>query len=573
MSRRATRPKPATRRGRLSDAQVVARIDAFEKPPGHPQRTVFRQMPDSRHIHELKSLFNKSGVLLYLERRFRRSGPKSRLKILTLLIAWFYVAGENNNYWRSNMARFLASLHPQDAVDLGVQPPDVVLKPISYSVVCKQSERIEKGLREGWIDETDGTRCDLRWFATRLLRASVPPPIAHQVEAVAMDATDIASWARRFKNPDAQGRHGRDPDATLSHRSGNSEHSKGFFYGYFLTPCIAVKRRIVTGNHKKAKFGDDVPAYVVSMILDTAGASVANTGHDAVMDALDLCPNISDVAVDRGYSQLGPTFNRAMHGMGIHVTMDYKQTALKVAKPVRLGPSRYPAFEHAGTFLHAYTPPEWRVPPEGFNDEQLQEFYAERAKRYALIVHAHLDGGAKRFRSPVHDGRLNIDPDRRTGLNGRPLHPPPTDLHEIFGDVPHEIFLQGLISVPVEQLDHHQMPLPGTPPQVESYNRRPNSENIFSQVKEASGLSKKQNRTMGIAGRYIACAARLIWNNLKITRNSEAEFKAEKRARRTANKTQPEAYTAEGPDDSTQPTSSDSADDKPDSPARPPPPT
>ena len=211
----------------------------------------------------------------------------------------------------------------------------------------------------------------LRWFTTKLIWASVPPRIARQIEAVAMDATDVPSWAK-WRRPDEQSRHGLDPDATRSHRSANSERESGLFYGYFLTPCIAVKARRRTRSTKKAKFGDDVPAYVVSMIFRTAAASVADSGLDAMEEALKLCPNISEVVADRGYTQLGPTFNRGIHRKNIDITMDYKKPWLTSAKPVGLGPSKYPAFFHAGTFLHAFTPPNWRVPPAGLQGDEAQ---------------------------------------------------------------------------------------------------------------------------------------------------------------------------------------------------------
>ena len=571
MSRRRPASKQQMRLGKLTREEKSDRVDAYEEPPGHPQGTVHRMMPDSRHIRELRMLFEAAGVLPYLERRLRRSGPESRLTVLALLIALFYVAGEWNTYWRTYVACFFASLPPQDAVDLGVQPLDSLLKPVSYDVVCTQARRLEEALSEGWTDE-DGTDCNLRWFTASLIEASVPPRIARQIEAVAMDATDVPSWAK-WRRPDEQGRHGLDPDATRSHRSANSERESGLFYGYFLTPCIAVKARRRTRSTKKAKFGDDVPAYAVSMIFRTAAASVADSGLDAMGEALKLCPNISEVVADRGYTQLGPTFNRDIHRINIDITMDYKAPMLTSAKPVRLGPSKYPAFFHAGTFLHAFTPPNWRVPPAGLKGNKLKEFYTERAKRFGLVANQNLPDGAKQFSSPVRDGRLNIDPDRRSALGGQPLYLPPPDLNEIFGDVPDEIFHQGLINATVEELDYHQSPPFGTPIHDQCYGRRNPSENIFSQTKDANGLSKKLNRTMGIAPRHIMCLARCIWYNLKRTRQSEKKLKDEKRKRRAANKTRPKTHTPERQNNPDHPESSQTHSETPDSPARPPPPT
>ena len=571
MSRRRAPAESPVEAGQLSSDEVQARFDAYKEPAGHPQGTVFRLMPDSRHIRELKDLFDGAGVVPYLERKLRASGSDSRLTVLALLVAMFYVAGEWGSYWRTHMSCFLASLHPQDAVDLGIQTLGVLLKPISYSVVCKQAKRLENALREGWTDE-DGTHCNLRWFNKCIIEASVPPDIASQVQAVAMDATDIPSW-NNGTQADEHGRHGLDPDASPSHRSGNSERPSSGFHGYFLTVCIAVKTWRMTRSDTQLAFGPSVPAYAVSMMLETAGAGVAQTGSGAMDEACEHCPNINKSITDRGYSQLGPTFNRYIHGKGIEIVMDYKSTMLESAKPVRLGPSNYPAFFHAGTFLHAYTPPNWRIPPPGLKGKELKKFYSERAKRFGLTVNKNLPDGGKQFSSPVRGGRLNIDPDRRTAVHGQPFHLPPADLKEIFGSVPDEIFHQELINVPVEQLDYHQTIPWGTPLHKQVYGKRNPSENSFSQTKEEYALHKKTNRVSGIASRNIMCLARLAWYNLRISRKIEASTKAEKQARRAANKTRPKTHAAARPDDSAQQPSSEPANGDPDSPARPPPPT
>ena len=133
------------------------------------------------------------------------------------------------------------------------------------------------------------------------------------------------------------------------------------------------------------------------------------------------------------------------------------------------------------------------------------------------------------------------------------MYLPPADLNEIFGDVPDKIFYQGLISATVEQLDYYQSPPFGTPIHDQCYGRRNPSENIFSQIKDTNGLSKKLNRIMGIAPRHIMCLARCIWYNLKRTRQSEEKLEAQKRERRDANKTRPKTQTPERQNDSDRP--------------------
>ncbi|MYA26297.1 MAG: hypothetical protein F4091_13100 [Acidimicrobiales bacterium] len=164
-------------------------------------------------------------------------------------------------------------------------------------------------------------------------------------------------------------------------------------------------------------------------------------------------------------------------------------------------------------------------------------------------------------------------PSGRGGPKGQPLHPPPADLTRIFKDLPRELLHQGLITAAVENLDYYQWPPWGTPLHDQVYGQRNPSENIFSQIKDENGLSKKVNRIMGSAARHIMCLARCVSYNLKLTRKSEEELKAQKQARRAAKKSHPATDIPEPRQDAGQPTSSPPAGEAPDSPARPPPPT
>ncbi|WP_419917249.1 hypothetical protein [Candidatus Poriferisodalis sp.] len=225
--------------------------------------------------------------------------------------------------------------------------------------------------------------------------------------------------------------------------------------------------------------------------------------------------------------------------------------------------------------INACTPRSWRKPPPGLKGDELQQFYTERAERFALRVHEHIEGGAKRLSSPTRDGRLNIDPDQNAGPSQQPLYPPPADLTSIFKNLPQGILHQGIITAVVEDLDYFQWPPWGTPLHDQVYGQRNPAENIFAQIKDENGLSKKVNRIMGIAARHIMCLAQAVWYNLKLTRNGEAQLEAEltaaKQARRAANKTQPTNNTPQQQPDTDQPASSPPTGEAPDFRARPPP--
>ncbi|WP_419945027.1 hypothetical protein [Candidatus Poriferisodalis sp.] len=330
---------------------------------------------------------------------------------------------------------------------------------------------------------------------------------------------------------------GRDPDAGAGHRNKSGDHEEGIFYGSHVTLAVATKARRVTGNRKKAKFGQDENAYVVGADLSAAGTSAATVGVHAAVSAREVCPNACDATADIGFTQLRPTFNRTMHEMDFHVTMDIKPMYLEAARPVKIGPHGYPAFIHGGALLVAFTPKNMRVPAPDLSDEELFDFY-ERRKPFELIAVQHFDNGDKQFVSPIHRGHLNVDPNKRTGARGQPLYPRPADFEEHFGEIPDDVIYQRFITVGVEHLDDFQLPPHGTRAQDESYGRRQQSENAIGQIKEDYGLSPKKCRIIGDGGRTIAAISRVVWYNLNITRKA----KNEKQARRADNAAKPKTH-------------------------------
>ena len=567
-------PQPA----QLRAEEIARRLALRSAPPDIPNRTMKLAMPDSEHISELIEMFKRSGVLPYLRRRFRpKRGKHSRLPTLALLVGMFYCGGEWNTYWRLNLAKFFASLHPNDAVRLGIHSIEQLFAPLTYTIVCKQAARLERGLHAGWVDE-DGTHCNLKWLTQSVLRGTVPSEDLSRVYSVALDTTDVPTRAKRrlWKDDDeplseeeivklnepvrplkggkprrftrttnlighrrTNGKRilSKDIDAGCGHRNRGGDHEEGNFFGSHLTVAIAVKNRKLTGSRKRIKFGPDIAGYAVGMDFCPAGTSASKTGIATFKSARRLCPGIDDIVVDRGFSQLGPTFNAAMHRFGSHVTMDVKKPDIATAKPVRLGPSGYPAFVHAGTFLHAFTPRQHRVPAGGLSKKQREKFYADREK-FALTVNQRLPNGAVQFESPIHKGSFNIDPNKTTGAKQKTVYPAPNDFHAHFGKVPDEILHQRYISVTAKELHYHQEPHFGTPPQKQSYGRRQPSENVFSQLKQAAGLNNKLCLTVNPGARHISALARVVWYNLALA----LKAKQEKQARRSADKAQPKKY-------------------------------
>ena len=597
MSRRqpALRHSSAPAPDQLAPEEVARRLDTSELPHDVRRHHVKLHAADSGHIAELEEVLIRSGVLPYIRRRFKpKGGSTSKLPDESLLMGALYVAGEWNSYLRTELTGFFAGLKPQDAVDWGIQPLDGLREPITYNTVRKRADLIEKALCEGWVDETDGTVCDLQWLFDSLIAASVPDEVTWRTASVASDTTDYQSWsqpphARRVVeaavaegdiaelNKTIRLRRGakrrgfkrtngligqrrsdggiilsRTPGASWGHRNAASGHAEDIFFGSHVTIAVAVKYRKVTGSQKKAKFGPRMPPYIVAVDSSPAGVNPADAGIRTFVRARKLCTHTDDAVVDRGFSQLRDTFNRELHKMGVHVTMDHRSDWLKTARPVKLGPSGYPAIVHAGTILHACTPKKWRVPSEGLTEEELENFYVYR-ERFTLTVNRHFPNGDKQFESPIHRGDFTIGPAESPASTGRALYPKPDDFDTLFPGIPKELLRQPYIMVTAEELDDYQQPHFGTPPQNQSYGRRLPSENGFAILKENNGLTNKTCRAANDGARAISVIARIVRTNLNLTHKQRQEAQeaeqAAKKSRRTHNATQPKTYEPRQPDD------------------------
>lgn len=600
-------PPPA----QLEREEIARRIEEHKLPDDVLFSDVKLEMADRERLAEYADVASDAGVLPYLVRRRRpRGGTESRLSVGTLVPCTLYLTGERNTNLRTELTTLLAALHPQDAVDFGTQLIEALTDPIPYTTVGKQSRGLEYDLLEGWVDETDGTVCNLEWFLDAITRASLPPDVALWTEAIAVDPTDFPSAAnprasrskieaateddlaefnepvrprkgakrRQFKRtngiigqrrPDGRVILSGTPGADWGYRSAASGHEEGKFFGNHVTVAVATRYRRPTRSRKRAKLGPPVPRYIVAWNIRPAGSNVADICLDVVDKALEPCPNVDDIIVDLGISQMRETFNREMHKRGKHVTMQQKSDMLEAARPALLGPSKYPAFVHGGTILHICTPKHLRVPAEGLTEKELQEFYNER-ERFALTVNQHLPNGDKQFESPIHRGRFAIDPAQLTGTTGKTLYPVPDDISALFPDIPEDVLYQRYVTVYAEELDDFQQPHHGTTPQVQSYGRRNQGENGIKGLKEDNGLTNKTCRAPNDAARAIAVLGRVVWHNLNITRKLKREERDAKRARRVGNRARPKTYE---PTESCSPEPSTQPEDDTDDPSASQPPT
>ena len=161
-------------------------------------------------------LIRESGVVAPLEARLnglvantserrllgQRPGQRSRVTVTMMLLAILLCALCERSYRRTDLSRVFAGLHVDVARFVGLIDADGNLVVGHYKTVLRQVRRMESVLRDGWtVVEHDGTPAekrtvyDMRWFVRSLIRASIPEHVLEDVRHVAVDSTNINSWA------------------------------------------------------------------------------------------------------------------------------------------------------------------------------------------------------------------------------------------------------------------------------------------------------------------------------------------------------------------------------------------
>ena len=180
---------------------------------------------------------------------------------------------------------------------------------------------------------------------------------------------------------------GKDPDMRAGWASATKKRRAHFFVGYDLH-IVVLCRSIDWQATRAATRSARRSLYVVAMIMVPAGTNPGPAGHDAVMKAREIAPNINEVIADRAYTVKRDSFLRPLHKEKINVVMDYPKTMIYKADPITLGKRKQPAISNCGTIMPTwvkvdqYTLPEdlrSRYPAEP-DKEQRKELTREQRK-------------------------------------------------------------------------------------------------------------------------------------------------------------------------------------------------
>ena len=541
---------------------TLQELQAWEQnrklPRDHPNKAAEPIISSKELGLRMIGVVDRTAVVPYLDAEMQGTrGPKRRLTVKALQVCNLITAYmQSKSYRRVDVVAVLYGLHPVVAQQLGLVDKKRRMKYISYNSLTDLAGKIEKSLHEGWMHGI--LRCDMEWFAHRMLRASVPRTIRRKARAAIIDSSPVKCWARTLHynkqadlakdayalhrklvldnphleepearrealaraalkaglkvGPDGRIIRGTDIDARVGYASATLQQKAHFFVGYELTIVVAAPYIEWQGQPTNFQRGPYIPNYILAMDLTPAGTNPGPIGTRAVLKARRLAPKITEVIADRAYTVKGKNFVQPLHKRGLNVVGDYPKNKITNPHSHSLGIRHRPVTMHCGTFLHTSTPDNQVVPPawrrRKGNEKALEDWYNKRFEIYAYRSSGPTTTtkkrGGRNFKSPVAANHLNLPTSRPTSYKAPLLDGPNVPSHN------------GKVSALLENLDQWQEHPYGTTVWKKSYDRRPAVEPVFGRIKSGKGLGGEACKALGHAPNMMAAIAAVVVYNLKL---------------------------------------------------------
>lgn len=456
--------------------------------PRAPVRPTADEPTSQQNIDDARALVRRSGVARKLAPYTdRERGRPAEIPVEALLVVMTLNGFRRGHYaWVTKLAELFNTLTDGQRRALGVGHtrkghwrkwnPD-----LAYDRVWSAWERLCRTLDGGH----DGI--DIKWFRKAFVRASIPPGVKLP-KAVAVDATDMPTWAAaacktesvdlkgaeglpeglgeqqdgdkpagggkaakilrrgassaardaskkvarpRDYNADGRPLYTKDPDALAGYRSAANARNAGKFLGYHLHAVTVVPdfySRDGAEDHHYLQRTHEFPHLVLDFTLVGANTHPAKSIVPELLSLkADGVADLTEVVWDRGYSQLDPaTWLWPLQVAGIEPTY-------MLVKSQR---GHHP-FVHGdallidGILYHRLMPPElWNMPGPPNGDADSPESIAHRARadlraRWRLRRDQRPDAeGFTRWKCPFCAGSLRTD--RRGFTKNR--RPPSTSI-------------------------------------------------------------------------------------------------------------------------------------------------
>ena len=390
--KRAFSPEEIKAAGRAnpekSKQPKAARRRRDRLPDDYPGIRAVRIRISTSNIKRALRSFKKSGVLPYFQERLgEHPGYASQLPPKALLTAMLIAAELNSSYRRTEITAVLSSLSAKAAGMLGLFSAGIKNAAPSYNVVVDQCQRVEAALEMGWT-ASDGTRCDMQWFITSLIEASVPREVAKAVAAIAIDATAAATWAatRQYAvesearaardahdhevDGEYQGveiadngrvRRGADFDALAIYKSATNRQPARILVGYYHNLGAITRKLTYRGNPDCIEIGDKQPGFIVSYNVSTD--QDPSHGIDLYDDAADLAGNNLQVQADQGYTRYNRDFLAPLRKRGAEPFIGLPVTAKRYPNKVYLGKKEREFWQYCGALYPPWISEERLLPP------------------------------------------------------------------------------------------------------------------------------------------------------------------------------------------------------------------
>lgn len=342
----------------------------------------------------------------------KRTGRPRLIPLPGILAAYiFHASGQPHTMTTSGVCRSLKALTPPQRSGLGI-PRDLQVKykrvHSGWHAICRI---VEVGVLVDHDHELDlepatgemlpcPVGCpfepvDLDHIATLLIQASLPPEFERPT-AVAIDGTDVESFARAHKPQlDAHGRkvYSFDRDARWGHRTATNRRPTEHFFGY------------------EAHLATYAPTVGASPVPQVAAGLALRPGIrdriTACLNIVDTLPPFTEILLDRGYTTAkGNRLAGPLRDRDLTLTMDLHKTQ----RVVRPGPDMGMLWVDGALFTSALPETLRQLEPPapgmtaGEKARRREAFDAREPYRFVPHGKRNRRRGTQRFRGPAVEG-------------------------------------------------------------------------------------------------------------------------------------------------------------------------
>lgn len=240
-------------------------------------------------LARLEAVVDAAGVAAGLEAVLPTGGRPRQLSVRTLLVGMLAAASDGRPAHLARVHRALVALGAGDRRRLGVE---VDWRAGPHTLTYRQVERTFSLVSNAVAaDQANGTPGeDLAALSDALMEASIPEEYKQATTSLAVDWTDIETWA---KPPTSPGGDCADGDASWGHRRGHAPGTKDeLFFGYYPQAATMVRE----------EGGPAVPELARRLLVTSCKADPPRAFVTVIERMVAAGVAVGDVLADSGYA-------------------------------------------------------------------------------------------------------------------------------------------------------------------------------------------------------------------------------------------------------------------------------